>query len=178
MALLDEWYRQTTGDAYDPDGATALEGNPDDRLAKNWLADEFIQKPPPKSTGRDVYGHVWLGDHQHELKPLSFADQLATLSLFTALSIYENCAEFISQVDCKRLIVCGGGSHHGKLMQQLSELFHPVKVMSTKSMGIDPDAKEALGFALLAAAYIQGIPGNIPSVTGARRPVVLGKLCL
>jgi len=178
MALLDEAYQAATGDKYDRDGKLAGRGQADLPLVAKWLRDDFITKAPPKSTGRDQYGTDWLDDHNSQLAHLPIEDRLATLAAFTAKSIYRNCRSFLQQYNSDYLIVGGGGVHHRPLMQQLAKLFSGQKTVTSAEFGVDPDAKEALGFAVLAVAFIKGIPGNLPSVTGADKPVVLGKLVL
>ncbi|MFH1851162.1 MAG: anhydro-N-acetylmuramic acid kinase, partial [Candidatus Neomarinimicrobiota bacterium] len=176
MALLDETWRREFGAGFDASGELAATGEVNEKLVREWLEDDFIPARPPKSTGRDKYGPTWLEQHQGELAQLPVADRLATLAAFTADSIYVNCRLFLAEypVDC--LIVGGGGVHHGPLQVRLATRFAPAVVVTSADFGVDPDAKEALGFALLAAAFVKGIPGNLPAVTGAARPVILGKL--
>ncbi|MBC8403446.1 MAG: anhydro-N-acetylmuramic acid kinase [Candidatus Marinimicrobia bacterium] len=178
MALLDEVYQLATGDKYDQDGNLAGNGKIDLKLIAEWICDDFITKAPPKSTGRDHYGTKWLETHENQLADLNIEDRLATMAAFTAKSIYSNCQSFLQQFEPDYLIVGGGGVHHRPLMQLLVKLFPGQKIVTSTEFGIDPDAKEALGFAVLAVAFIKGIPGNLPSVTGADKSVVLGKLVL
>ena len=178
MALLDEAYQAATGEKYDQDGKLAGKGQADLQLITEWLRDDFITKAPPKSTGRDQFGTEWLAAHKSQLANLPIEDRLATLAVFTAESIYRNCKSFLQQYNSDYLIVGGGGVHYRPLMQQLARLFSDLKTVTSAEFGVDPDAKEALGFAVLAVAFIKAIPGNLPSVTGADKPVVLGKLVL
>ncbi|NQU28344.1 MAG: anhydro-N-acetylmuramic acid kinase [Candidatus Marinimicrobia bacterium] len=178
MALLDEACQAATGEKYDLDGKLAGKGRADSQLVTEWLLDDFITKAPPKSTGRDQYGTEWLAAHKSQLAHLPIEDRLATLAVFTAESIHRNCKSFLQQYNSDNLIVGGGGVHHRPLMQQLARLFSGQKTITSAEFGVDPDAKEALGFAVLAVAFIKAIPGNLPSVTGADKPVVLGKLVL
>ncbi len=178
MALLDEAYKLATGEKYDQDGKLAGKGKPDSQLVAEWLRDDFITKAPPKSTGRDQYGTEWLEAHNCQLAHLPIEDRLATLAVFTAKSIYRNCRSFLQQYKSDYLIVGGGGVHHRPVMQQLAKLFSDQKTVTSTDFAVDPDAKEALGFAVLAVAFIKGIPGNLPSVTGAERSVILGKLTI
>ncbi len=178
MALLDEAHYLATGDKYDPDGKLADKGQADMLLVTEWLCDDFFTKTPPKSTGRDQYGADWLEAHKKQLVDLNIDDRLATLAAFTTKSIYCNCESFLQQFQPDYLIVGGGGVHHRLLMQQLKKLFAEQNIITSAEFGIDPDAKEALGFAILAVAFVKGIPGNLPSVTGAKNSVVLGKLVL
>lgn len=178
MALLDETFRSARGGGYDPGGKMALTGVIDTVLVEEWINDDFITALPPKSTGRDQYGLEWLNSHRAELLSLEINDRLATLAAFTADSIYANCRSFLEQYSADYLIVGGGGVHHGLIMERLSESLAPSRVVTSEHFGLDPDAKEALGFAILAVANVRGVHGNLPTVTGADRPVILGKLSL
>ncbi|MBC8402778.1 MAG: anhydro-N-acetylmuramic acid kinase [Candidatus Marinimicrobia bacterium] len=178
MALLDEAYQLETGNKYDQDGKLVSRGQADLKLVAEWLRDDFITKASPKSTGRDQYGPEWLDRHKSQLASMQIEDRLATLAAFTAESIYTNCKSFLQQYNFDYLIVSGGGIQHAVIMKRLRKLFKPVQVVSSDHFGVDPDAKEALGFAILAVAFIKGIPGNLPAVTGARKSVILGKLII
>lgn len=176
MALLDEAIREAAGERVDEEGKLASEGVPDEGVVGKWMEDEFVNLDPPKSTGRDYFGIEWLRREAKDFKEWAIEDLLATLSLFTARSVAVNCRQFVDLSGVKTLIVSGGGVHHVPLMRMLSQEFSPIKVVSSEIYGIDPDMKEALGIAILGAAYFRGIPGNVPSVTGANKPVILGKL--
>ncbi|HIC51691.1 MAG TPA: anhydro-N-acetylmuramic acid kinase, partial [Candidatus Marinimicrobia bacterium] len=99
-----------------------------------------------------------------------------SLSLFTARSVAVNCKHFLPIQNVEEIIVSGGGAYNRAVMKSLEKEFSLVSIVTSDTFGIDPHMKEALGFAVLGAAYLKGIPGNSPSVTGASRPVVLGKL--
>ena len=177
MALLDETYRTVHHTGFDIQGNIAQKGLVHDELVSNWVEDAFIQQSGPKSAGRHDYGLDWLNNHQDELEKLSLEDRLATLSAFTAESVYVGCKSFI---DGKQgsLIVGGGGSHHQRLIRELENRFPDFHIRKSEEFGIPVDGKEALGFAILAVAYVKGIPANIPEVTGACKPIVLGKLTI
>jgi anhydro-N-acetylmuramic acid kinase len=105
-------------------------------------------------------------------------DLIRTATELTALSIFENYRRFIApRTSIDELIVSGGGSHNRMMMELLSDLFGPAEVKRAEVVGLSSDAKEAICFALLAVATIKGTPGNLPRVTGAKKPVVLGKVC-
>jgi len=178
MSLLDEAISILAGKEYDESGKYALAGIPDEETVQKWMNDEFVTRTPPKSTGRDYFGASWLKSYEGNLNKWNLENLLATLSLFTARSVAVNCRQFIDNTDVASIIVSGGGVHHMVVMNMLSQEFSPIKVVSSKDYGIDPDIKEALGMAMLAVAYFKEIPGNIPSVTGALQPVILGKLTL
>ena len=175
MALLDETYRMAHHTGFDVDGHTAQSGSVHEGLVAGWVKDDFIRQSGPKSAGRHDYGLDWLNDHYDELKKLSLEDRLATLSAFTAESIYLGCKSFIDG-NGGSLIVGGGGVHHQCVMRELENRFSDFHIRKSEEFGIPVDGKEAWGFAILAVAYAKGIPANIPEVTGAHKPVVLGKL--
>ncbi len=176
MALLDEAAKQLLDDGLDEGGSSALTGTPDENAVIRWMEDSFVRANPPKSTGRDYFGAGWLENNIPDLTEWDKSDLLASLSLFTARSVALNCRQFLSVTNVKEIIVSGGGIHHRAVMSFLEKEFSPVSVITSDTYGIDPDMKEALGFAVLGAAHLKGIPGNLPAVTGASRPVVLGKL--
>lgn len=178
MALLDDAVANLAGQRQDSGGEIASTGKVHETLLNEWMKDEFVTQAPPKSTGREYFAYHWLQARIGELAQWRLEDLLATLSLFTARSVVVNCRRFVDLHGVKNVIVSGGGVHHGCVMKMLSEEFSPIKVISSDAVGIDPDMKEALGMAVLAALYFKEIPGNIPSVTGASRPVILGKLTI
>ena len=178
MALLDETFLVESKEGIDVGGSFALEGNADKKLVNNWLKAPYFLQLPPKSTGRDQFGINWLADHRQELSSLAIADQLATLSLFTAKSVFLACEEFIRDHQVERLIISGGGIHHKCVMKYLVKWFSPIAVVPSDELGVSVDGKEALGFAILAVAHVKSIPGNIPSVTGAKKALVLGEMTL
>ena len=178
MALLDETFIEEFKEGIDIGGKLALEGNAHKDLVNNWLKEAYFFELPPKSTGRDQFGINWLADHRQELGSLNSADQLATLSLFTTQSVFLACEQFIRDHPVDRVIVSGGGTHHGCVIKHLVEWFSPIAVVPSDELGVSVDGKEALGFAILAVAHVKGIPGNIPSVTGAKKTLVLGKMTL
>ena len=178
MALLDEAMMLCAQQPFDEHGSLAAEGTADESLVEEWLNDKFIMQEPPKSTGRDYFGKEWLRLNVAGIADWKLNDLLATLSLFTARSVVLNCRRFSTLEKTLNVIVSGGGVHHKTVMKLLTQQFSPVEVTSSVHFNVDPDVKEALGFAILGAAYLKSVPGNLPSVTGASHPVVLGKLTL
>ena len=178
MSLLDEAASQLLNETFDSDGKKALSGEPNEESVAHWMTDGFIQAEPPKSTGRDYFGAHWLKKNLPDLNQWEFANLLASLSLFTARSVAVNCRQFLPMQNVKEIIVSGGGVHNRAVMQNLEKEFATISVVGSDSYGIDPDMKEAVGFAILGAAYLKEIPGNIPSVTGASRSVILGKMTI
>ncbi|MFQ6608145.1 MAG: anhydro-N-acetylmuramic acid kinase [Fidelibacterota bacterium] len=176
MSLLDEVAGKLLHEPLDAGGSKALSGTADEKSVSSWMSDRFVLEHPPKSTGRDYFGAVWLEKYVSNLSNWEPSHLLASLSLFTARAVAVNCHKFLSMDKVSEVIVSGGGVHNQAVMRWLKKEFAPITVITSDQYGIDPDTKEALGFAILGAAYLKGIPGNLPAVTGANHPVVLGKL--
>lgn len=171
--LLDAWCMRHRGEAFDRDGAFAASGKVNSRLLEALMADDYFVLPPPKSTGREHFHLAWLATHA-EVAEVTAADVQATLLELTARSVAGAIMQHAS-ADAD-VLACGGGTHNGRLMGRLAELLAPHVVESTASHGIDPDFLEATAFAWLARQRLLGLPGNLPAVTGARGPRVLGAI--
>lgn len=179
--LLDIAVQQVTGGAqtYDKDGAMASTGSPCIPLVEQWLEHPFFQQPPPKSTGRELFGveyfHRCLAEAEgYSLSP---ADLLASLTELTAASIVRELRTFLP-VQPDRVLLCGGGSRNLYLKSRLQAMMEPVPVQTTNDVGLSADFKEAIAFAVLAYWRQLGIPGNLPLVTGARQAALLGDIHL
>jgi anhydro-N-acetylmuramic acid kinase len=176
--LLDLAVQQLTNGAqtYDRNGEWAASGTPCDQLIEQWLSQDFFHLPPPKSTGRELFGWEYL--HQclkdAEEYQLSSADLLATLTELTVASIVHSYRTFLPQMP-QKVLLCGGGCRNLYLKQRLQMLLE-LPVLTTDEVGLSADFKEAIAFAILAYWRQQGIPGNLPSVTGARQAVLLGEI--
>jgi len=172
-ALLDAWCERHTGARFDADGAFAARGRVDDGLLAQLLADHWFAQPPPKSTGREQFHLDWL---QARLGQASRApeDVQATLLELTAATIAD--ALRATQPGTTRVLACGGGVHNPRLLERIAARLPGVVVESTAVHGVDPDFVEAMGFAWLARQTLASRPGNLPSVTGARAPRVLGAI--
>ncbi|MGN7832885.1 anhydro-N-acetylmuramic acid kinase [Pseudoxanthomonas sp. 22568] len=170
-ALMDAWCERHTGAAFDAGGAFAAGGQANEALLARLLEEPWFALAPPKSTGREQFHLAWLearlGDH-----PASPADVQATLLELTAATVAD--ALRANQPGTRRVLVCGGGVHNARLMARLAAWMPEVSVESTAAHGLDPDFVEAMGFAWLARETLAGRPGNLPAVTGARGPRVLG----
>lgn len=171
--LLDAWCQRQCGESFDRDGAYATSGQCDDNLLSTLLADAYFALPPPKSTGREYFHLDWLATHPR-LTTLAPADVQATLLELTVRSIASAIARHAPDVE--EVLVCGGGVHNSALMRRLNEVLAPSTLLSTSRYGIDPDFLEATAFAWLARQRLLGLPGNLPAVTGARGPRVLGAI--
>ncbi|TAN04038.1 MAG: anhydro-N-acetylmuramic acid kinase [Rhodanobacteraceae bacterium] len=168
--LLDAWALRKRGTPRDEGGAWAQSGRTDDALLARLLDDPYFAAPAPKSTGREVFNLDWLDARlPGGLEP---ANVQATLLQLTARSIAD--ALRTSAPEIRELYACGGGVHNAALMDALRRELPGVKLATTAALGLDPDFVEAVGFAWLARARMENLPGNLPSVTGARGPRVLG----
>ncbi|HLM52993.1 MAG TPA: anhydro-N-acetylmuramic acid kinase, partial [Pseudoxanthomonas sp.] len=170
-ALLDAWCQRHTGRGYDEGGALAAAGCIDPDLLARLLDDPWFALPPPKSTGREHFHLRWLQARLDGLAP-SPADVQATLLALSAATVAD--ALNTAQPSTARVLVCGGGVHNPALMAAIAERLPQAAVQSTAAYGLDPDYVEAMGFAWLARETLAGRPGNLPSVSGARGPRVLG----
>jgi anhydro-N-acetylmuramic acid kinase len=172
--LIDEAMRLAFGRPFDKGGRAAASGRIDRALLAR-LDHPYFRKPPPKSTGRELFSRDFLVERcGRELKRRP-ADVLATLTFFTALTVAEAIAKFV-KTPLQEVIVSGGGLLNRTLMEQLEWTLWPAVPRPITVYGIHPLAKEPAAFALLAAETLRGRAGNLPSVTGARRAVVLGKI--
>ena len=178
--VMDQIVSRMTGGAmrYDENGALAASGTCSEPLLSWMLQDPYLKKAPPKTTGREVYGAAYVDKLMEKGHALSLSDRdvLATACRFTAacvrVAIEQHCP-----VKPDRLIVGGGGSRNPTLMGMLRrELSIPV--LLNEDLGLDSDAKEAVAFAILANECVHFSANNMPSVTGASHPVVMGKISL
>ncbi len=174
--VIDALALRLTGRPYDEGGALAAEGTPDEELLADVLTAPFFRQPPPKSTGREDFGTPFV-DWLVARGPSRPADLLATATAFTARSVAEAVRRFVEPTP-DRVIASGGGVHNPTLMRMLAEAFAPIPVETTAAYGLDPDAKEAVLFALLAHEWANGVRTGLPAVTGARRPAFQGSLTL
>ncbi|ANJ00832.1 anhydro-N-acetylmuramic acid kinase [Polynucleobacter wuianus] len=174
--LMDAWIQEHQGNAFDENGNWALQGTVNEILLAKLLSDPFFKKAPPKSTGRDDFNLRWLqekiGNENHHTE-----DVQATLLHLTAHSALEALVHHAPQT--QKLIVCGGGARNTALMNLLKvkaqHLFEvPLEISTSDSAGIDPQLVEGLAFAWLAWAHKEKRPANMPAVTGAKGPRILG----
>ena len=148
-----------------------------DRCVWEVVQHPFIDAHPPKTTGREAFGRQFAHQalKQAETQQLGHADLVATLTAFTAQTIYDYYHRFLfPHHSIDEIYISGGGSHNLTLMEHLKRLFQPIPLLPIDSIGFSSDAKEAIAFAVLANEAVQGHPTNLPNVTGASQPMVLG----
>jgi anhydro-N-acetylmuramic acid kinase len=164
---------------YDKNAALAAQGRSLPELLNELLHDPYLKLAPPKSTGREYYGHAYLKKlfalgHRYRAKP---NDLIRAATIFTALSVVDALNRFVlPKTEVHQLIVSGGGAHNPLILAQLSAALPDIEVLPSPRLGILEDAKEAYAFALLAYETIHRRPSNLPSATGARGPAILGKI--
>lgn len=177
-ALMDAWCHTHTGQHYDEGGAWAATGTVLPALLDRMLAEPFLQKTPPKSTGRDLFNTPWLAQRLQAYESAHgtphAADVQTTLTELTARA----CADALLQnmPACERLVVCGGGAYNRHLMQRLQALLPSCKVTSSDALGLPPLQVEAAAFAWLARQTVLRQTANLQKVTGARGARVLGAI--
>jgi len=172
--------RLTGGQArYDDGGRLAAGGAVNAALLAWMLKDPYLRTPPPKTTGREVYGAAYVDALCAEASALgcTLSDALATATRFTAECIRVGVERFCPQRP-QRLIVGGGGSMNPTLMAHIADCLPGCEVLTNEQLGLDSAAKEAVAFAVLANETLYGLANNAPGATGAAHPVVMGKISL
>jgi anhydro-N-acetylmuramic acid kinase len=182
-ALLDLAISQLTNghQTFDENGNWASQGIPCQPIVEQWLQQDFFQKLPPKSTGRELFGQTYLEQCWQDAQAynLSPADWLATLTELTVMSIVHSYRTFLPRIP-KEILLCGGGSRNSYLKERLQIQFNrDVQILTTDEAGVNGELKEAIAFAVLAYwRYDCSFPGNLPKVTGAKQPMLLGEIAL
>lgn len=180
-AIIDAAMELATDGArrYDANGEWALRGRVDGALLEELLADPYFRRPPPKSTGRERFGRDYVARLVAARAPGdrdAWAGLVATLTALVARSIADAVSRWAAPGQAGEMVVTGGGAENPVLMKWLGAELAPVPVHHGSVLDIDPAAKEAIAFAVLAWAHLTGRPANIPAVTGAAGPRVLGSL--
>lgn len=171
--LMDTWAVQQLGQPCDLNGDWAASGKVDPALLAHLLAEPYLALPAPKSTGRDLFNPSWLAARLSAFGGVAAVDIQATLTAFTARALADAIRR--DAPDAEAVYVCGGGALNGCLMRMLQgALGKPV--LSTEALGIAPTHVEGIAFAWLAARFCYRQAGNLPGVTGARGPRILGAL--
>lgn len=170
--LMDAWAARHLGQARDTGGLWAAGGTVDRALLSRLLEDPYFALPAPKSTGREYFNLDWLDTQlpgTHDAR-----DVQATLLALSVRSIADALGR--TGADLREVLACGGGVHNRSLMDALGVALAPARVHSTAAAGVDPDFVEAATFAWLAHERLEGRPGNLPAVTGARGTRLLGAI--
>lgn len=164
---------------FDKNAHLASQGRSIPALLDELLGDPYLKLAPPKSTGREYYGHAYVQNllalgRRHRAKP---NDLIRAATIFTALSVVDALNRFVRpKTKIQQVIVSGGGAHNPLILAQLSAALPNIEVLPSSRLGIPEDAKEAFAFALLAYETFHQRPANLPSATGARGPAILGKI--
>lgn len=163
---------------YDPEGSFAQRHPVNEACLNELLQNPYFAQEPPKSTGRETFGEAMVRRLLRRYKVSNAELLVPTLTELTARTIAEGIRRYVlRKTAIVRLIASGGGVHNRTLMKRLRDLLPELQVETSDRYGVHPDAKEAVAFAVLGYETMLGRPNNLPSATGARRAVVLGKLC-
>jgi len=177
--LLDQLIYMITGgkNRYDLDGKRASRGKVDQRILERLLEHPFLQKPPPKSTGREDFGEAYLHWIMEMGKGTEWDNLITTLAEFTVRTIVNSLEMFVFPYhEIDELIVSGGGVRNFYIWHRLEESLPQQRMLISDDFSIPSDAKEAVAFAILANETLMGHEGNLPRATGARHRVILGKI--
>lgn len=167
--LMDHWIAKHSGASFDKNGAWAATGRVNNDLLDTLLNEPYFKRKPPKSTGRELFNLNWLTDALAKFAQLAPEDVQRTLLELTARTVAES-------IPCKlrTLVLCGGGAANSLLIDRLSQLLPATELIQSDHLGWPASHLEAVAFAWLAQQHILGLPGNLPEVTGAMGPRVLG----
>ncbi len=175
-ALIDAATALVTGGQqdFDRDGLLAASAPPDPALLAELLSLPYFHMPPPRSTGRELFGagrvrELW--ERRHRGPAL-----VSTLTQLTVESIAAAYREWLGPVDT--VILGGGGARNPELVRRLAAALSPARVLASDEVGLNADAKEAVAFAVMGYQTLRGRPSNVPAATGARRAAIQGKICL
>lgn len=179
--LVDGLMRKFYGREFDEDGAVAGVGTVNADLLSWMMQHPYYRQQPPKSAGRELFGEDYLDDFlhvAHELGIRDTGDLVATASEATVRSISQQIRPATDAWDTFHLYASGGGARNRFFINGLKHACPNARVESAAALGMDPDAKEAVAFAVLANEWLMGNPANMPAATGASRPAVLGAFAL
>ncbi len=173
---IDTYLQSRTGgeQRFDRDGALALRGAVDDVLLRAMLADDYFARTPPKTTGRERFGEPFVVRWRATLDALALPDAIATLTAVSAAALAAAIETFAPHATVA--ILSGGGARNSALVAAIAVRLPGLRVEISDALGIDADAKEAIAFAVLGAMTLHERAANLPSVTGARGPRVLGAI--
>jgi anhydro-N-acetylmuramic acid kinase len=179
--IIDGLVARFTGNAkvYDDGGEIALSGKVQDDLLARMMEHPFLEQPIPKSTGRESFGSDYIDWVIEAGRDRDWRNLVATAAAFTAESVIKAIRKYLEPIHpIDKLIISGGGARNRAIVKVLEEDLPGVTVMTSDKLGIPVDAKEAIGFAVLAAESVRGVPSNVPSATGAGKSAVLGNITI
>ena len=181
VALIDTAAELATDGrrTFDADGELAAAGQVDEELLEQLLQHPFLHRPPPRSTGREVFGSAFVERLVERWAPRTsrdWAGLVATLTAFTAASVAGAFRRWVLPRGVSEVLLAGGGALNPVLAEMISDRLAPVPVRGLSALGLDPEAREAACFAVLAWAHLRGLPANSPESTGASGHRVLGSL--
>lgn len=175
--IIDEVTKRLKGVSYDKGGAFAAQGTIIEEMLSELMAEEYMDRVPPKTTGRELFGSQFVDKLIEKYGNLKAEDIIATVTMFTAKSIEHNYRKFIfPKAKIEEIILGGGGSYNNTLVSMIKELLPECKVMIQEDLGYSSDAKEAIAFAVLANETLNGNAGNVLNATGAKERVILGNI--
>ncbi len=173
--LLDAWCERHRGQPFDDRGRWGDSGQVSTALLASFLAEPYFALSPPKSTGRDLFHIGWVEHHVARAAPdASAVDVQSTLAALTVRTVADSVARHTP--DAKGVYVCGGGAHNDALMRGFARALPGIDVTTTAQLGVPVDQVEGAAFAWLAMRFVKRAAGNLPAVTGARGPRLLGAL--
>ena len=175
VVVIDGVVRRLTGMPYDIDGRVAATGRPIVSVVRRALEEPYFAMIPPKSTGRELFTADYVTAFIDQCRGAATADIVATAVAFTAASVADAYARFIPE-SLTDVLLSGGGASNPALVDALVAALAPRVVRRFDDVFFDGEAKEAVAFAFLAYRHVHGLPGNVPTATGAAGPRILGKL--
>lgn len=175
--MINESVRILFNKPFDDNGNIASQGTVIQDLLDELMSHPYLQTPPPKSTGREDFGEVYVQELINKFSKNSSYDIVATFTKFTATSMKYHYSNYIfGDMDIDQIIIGGGGSHNTTLLNYIREEFAPIEVVTQDDIGYSSDAKEAIAFTILANETLNGKPSNVPNATGAEQFVILGNI--
>lgn len=179
--IVDDLAKKLFNRNFDKNGKIASTGKVNADLLSRLKKNKYFSKRPPKSCGRENFGEEFVGNilvqsKKSKVKPEDIITTSSELSVWSILHAYEKFVK--PKVKLNQVLLSGGGVHNKYFLKRLKLLFDPIKVKSVRELGVDPDFLEAISFAILAYQTIEQKPASFKKTTGAKKPGVLGKICL
>lgn len=176
--IIDSLTRHFYHEPYDRGGRHAAQGQVDRSLLSTWLAMDYLTAPPPKSTGRELYGEQFVQDALRRNPHIRPDDFIATATQYTADTMLVSYTRFVlpKTPDLNKIILAGGGAYNPVLVDCIRRNFPAQTVMLQEDIGWSSEAKEAVAFAVIARQTMRRLPGNLPAATGAGQSVPLGSI--